>query len=83
MKVRFVKRTDVRATKKTSSKFKPLLDALSQLTPGGDAVEVTYTTDKELNSMRNVVYTWQRETGVKVRSGKDTVNGKIFFYRDK
>jgi hypothetical protein len=83
MKVRFVKRTDVKARKRGSSKFKPLLDALSQLTPGGDAVEVSYTSDKELNSMRNVVYTWQRENGLKVKSNKNTVDGKIFFFRDK
>jgi hypothetical protein len=83
MKVRFVKRTDVKARKRGSSKFKPLLDALSQLTPGGDAVEVSYTDDKELNSMRNVVYTWQRESGLKVKSNKNTVDGKIFFFRDK
>jgi len=83
MKVRFVKRSDVKARKRGSSKFKPLLDALGQLTPGGDAVEVVYTTDKELNSMRNVVYTWQRENGVKVKSGKDTLNNKIFFFREK
>ncbi len=83
MKVRFVKRGDIKVTKKSSSKFKPLLDALTQLSPGGDAIEVTYTGDKELNSMRNVVYTWNREMGYKIRSGKDTMNSKIFFYRDK
>jgi hypothetical protein len=83
MKVRFVKRTDVKARKRGSSKFKPLLDALSQLTPGGDALEVSYTSDKELNSMRNVVYTWQRENGLKVKSNKNTLDGKIFFFRDK
>jgi hypothetical protein len=83
MKVRFVKRGDIKVTKKSSSKFKPLLDALTQLAPGGDAIEVTYSGDKELNSMRNVVYTWNREMGYKIRSGKDTMNSKIFFYRDK
>lgn len=83
MKVRFIKRADVKAKKKTSSKFKPLIDALSQLTPGGDAVEVTYGDDKELNSMRNVAYTWQRDNGIKIKSGKDTGNNKIFFFRDK
>lgn len=83
MKVRFIKRADVKAKKKTSSKFKPLIDALSQLTPGGDAVEVTYGDDKELNSMRNVAYTWQRDNGIKIKSGKDAGNNKIFFFRDK
>lgn len=46
-------------------------------------MEVTFTNDKELNSMRNVVYTYNRETGAKIKSGKDTVNGKVFFYKEK
>jgi hypothetical protein len=82
MKLKFVPRTDVKVTKKSSSKFRPLIDALNKLKPGGEALEVTYSNDKELNSMRNVVYTFNRETGSKIRSGKDTVNGKIFFYKD-
>ncbi|MCA1800826.1 MAG: hypothetical protein LC662_00020 [Rhodothermaceae bacterium] len=82
MKIKFVPRSDVKITKKSSSKFRPLLDALNKLKPGGEALEVTYSTDKELNSMRNVVYTFNRESGSKIRSGKDTVNNKIFFYKD-
>ncbi|MFU8860907.1 MAG: hypothetical protein ACNA8K_10815 [Cyclonatronaceae bacterium] len=82
MKIKFVPRSDVKITKKSSSKFRPLLDALNKLKPGGEALEVTYSNDKELNSMRNVVYTFNRETGSKIRSGKDTVNSKIFFYKD-
>ncbi len=83
MKIRTIKRSEMKTTKKSSSKFKPLIDALGQLVPGGDAIEVSYTSDKELNSMRNVVYTFNRENDGKIRSGKDTMNGKIFFYRDK
>jgi hypothetical protein len=83
MKFKFVPRSEVKITKKSSSKFRPLMDALGKLIPGGEALEVTYTTDKELNSMRNVVYTYNRETGSKIKSGKDTMNSKIFFYKDK
>lgn len=83
MKLKFVPRSDVRVTKKSSSKFRPLIDALNKLEPGGDALEVTYSNDKELNSMRNVVYTYNRETDAKIKSGKDTVNGKVFFYKEK
>ncbi len=83
MKLKFVPRTDVRITKKSSSKFRPLIESLNKLEPGGDALEVTFSNDKELNSMRNVVYTYNRETGAKVKSGKDTVNGKVFFYKEK
>lgn len=82
MKLKLVPRTDVRVTKKSSSKFRPLIDALNKLEPGGDALEVTYANDKELNSMRNVVYTFNRESGQKIKSGKDTVNGKVYFYKE-
>lgn len=83
MKLKLVPRTDVRVTKKSSSKFRPLIDALNKLEPGGDALEVTYANDKELNSMRNVVYTYNRESGQKIKSRKDTVNGKVYFYKEK
>lgn len=83
MKIKEVPRSNVRVSKKSSSKFRPLIDALNKLKAGGNALEVTYANDKELNSMRNVVYTFNRETGVKIRSGKDSINGKIYFYKDK
>ncbi len=83
MKIKVIPRSNIRITKKSSSKFRPLLDALQNLQPGGDAIEVTYSNEKELNSMRNVVYTFNRETGNKVKSGKDAMNGKIFFFKDK
>lgn len=82
MKIKFVPRSDIRISKKSSSKFRPLLEALDKLNPGGEAIEVSYTNEKELNSMRNVVYTYNRETGQKIKSGKDAVNGKVFFYKD-
>ncbi len=83
MKLKFVPRSDVRITKKSSSKFRPLIESLNKLEPGGDALEVTFSNEKELNSMRNVVYTYNRETGARIKSGKDTVNGKVFFYKEK
>lgn len=83
MKIKVVPRSDIRITKKSSSKFRPLLDALQNLKPGGDALEVTYSNEKELNSMRNVVYTYNREEGEKIKSGKDTMNSRVFFYKEK
>lgn len=83
MKIKVIPRSNIRITKKSSSKFRPLLDALQNIQPGGDAIEVTYSNEKELNSTRNVVYTFNRETGNKVKSGKDAMNGKIFFFKDK
>lgn len=83
MKIKFVPRNEVKISKRSSSKFRPLLDALGKLTEGGDALEVSYSNEKELSSMRNVVYAYNRENGRSVRSGKDVSNSKIFFFIDK
>ncbi|MDV7398255.1 hypothetical protein RZS08_43025 [Arthrospira platensis SPKY1] len=82
MKVKVVGRDRVKKTKKRSSKLRPLLDALATLEPGGDAIEVTYNEEKEINSIRTAIYQYNQEHGVKVRSGKDSVNKKIYFYLD-
>lgn len=83
MKIKFIPRSEVKISKRSSSKFRPLIDALGKLVAGGDALEVSYANEKELSSMRNVVYTFNRENGQKIKSGKDVTNSKIFFYIDK
>lgn len=59
------------------------MDALDKLEPGGQAVEVTYNNEKGVNSMRTAVYQYNQENGVKIKSGKDAANKKIYFYREK
>ncbi len=83
LKIKLVDRSEIRVTKRSSSKFKPLLEALDKLEAGGRAIEVSYSNDKELNSMRNVVYTYSRENGIKIKSGKDSASNRIFFYKEK
>lgn len=83
MKIKLVPRTDIKITKKTTSRFRPLIEALGQLQPGGQAIEATFTNDKEFAAMRNVVYTYNRENGVKVRSNKDSANSKVYYYINK
>lgn len=83
MEIRFVDRNKIRTSKKRTSKFKPLLEALDKLEVGGDAIEVSFKDDKNVNSMRTAVYQYNQENGVKVRSGKDSKNQKIYFYREK
>lgn len=83
MNIKFVKRSQIKSSKRRASKFKPLMDALDKLEPGGQAIEVSYTHDKMVNSMRTAVYQYNQENNVKIRSGKDTVNKKIYFYREK
>lgn len=83
MDIKFVEREKIQNSKKRSSKFKPLLEALDQLEVGGDAIEVDYKDDKNVNSMRTAVYQYNQDKGVKIKSGKDSKNKKIYFYREK
>ncbi len=59
------------------------MDALDKLEPGGQAVEVSYSDEKSVNSMRTAVYQYNQENNVKIKSGKDTGNKNIYFYREK
>jgi len=81
MDINFVSRTNIDITKKSSSKYKPLLDAVKKLKPGGKAIQVKYSDKTELNSMRNVVYSYNRDTGSKVKSSKHPKNKVVFFYK--
>lgn len=81
MEIKFVDREKIESAKKRASKFKPLLEALDKLEAGGDAIEVPYEDDKNVNSMRTAVYQYNEEKGVKIKSGKDSDNKKIYFYR--
>lgn len=83
MNINFVSRTDIKITKKSSSKYKPLLEAVQKLEPGGKAVEVTFDSDAELNSMRNVIYGHNRETGDEVKSSKHPKKKLVYFYKEK
>ncbi len=83
MDIKFVEREKINTSKKRSSKFKPLLEALEKLEVGGDAIEINYEDDKSVNSMRTAVYQYNQEKGVKIKSGKDPKNKKIYFYREK
>jgi hypothetical protein len=83
MEIKFVKRSIIQTRKKKSSKFRPLVEAIQKLKPHGQAIEVTYSNEKEVNSMRTAVYQFCRQKDFTVKSRKDSVGKKIFFYRDK
>ncbi|NGP89179.1 hypothetical protein [Fodinibius halophilus] len=83
MDIKFVDREKIYSSKRRSSKFKPLLEALDKLEVGGEAIEVDYDDDKSVNSMRTAVYQYNQDRGVKIRSGKDPDKKKIYFYREK
>lgn len=83
MDIKFVKRSTIKSSKKRTSKFKPLLEAIEKLKPGGQAVEVSYLNDKNINSMRTAVYQFSKQNDIKIKSRRDAENKKIYFYRDK
>lgn len=83
MDIKFVSREKLNTSKRRSSKFKPLLEALDKLEVGGDAIEVDYSDDKSVNSMRTAVYQYNQKNDVKIKSGKDPENKKIYFYREE
>lgn len=83
MDIKFVEREKLNKSRRRSSKFKPLLEALDKLEVGGDAIEVDYSDDKSVNSMRTAVYQYNQKHNVKIKSGKDTENKKIYFYREE
>lgn len=80
MKINFVSRGDVSVSKKSSSKYDPLLEAVQKLKPGGKALEVSFKDESELNSMRNVVYSYNKETDSNVKSSKHPKEHVVYFY---
>ena len=82
MNINFVSRTDIKISKKSSSKYKPLLEAVKKLKPGGKALEVTFGDDSELNSMRNVIYSYNREKGEEIKSSKHPKKKLVYFYKE-
>ena len=83
MDINFVSRTDIEISEKSSSKYKPLLDAVKMLEPGGKALEVSFEDEAELNSMRNVVYGYNRDTGDQVKSSKHPDKKVVFYFKEE
>ncbi len=83
MDIKFVSRSKIKSSKKRNSKFKPLLEAVDKLKPGGQAIEVSYTNNKNVNSMRTAVYQHSKANNIKIKSRKNPDTKKIHFYREK
>jgi 23S rRNA U2552 (ribose-2'-O)-methylase RlmE/FtsJ len=83
MKVRLVPRSKIRVSRKTKSKYDKLKLALDELKPGGNAIQIKYTDKKELNSIRNVAYSFNKEKNGKVKSSSGNADNILFFYVDK
>lgn len=82
MNIKIVPREEIKMSKKDSSEYKPLLDALLRLEPGGDALEVSFESDSKLNSMRNFVYAYNRQTGREIKSCKHPNQNRVYFYEE-
>lgn len=82
MDIKFVKRSVVKTSKKRSSKFRTLLEGVEKLKPSGQAIEVSYSTEKGMNSMRTAVYQFCRQNNISIKSKRDTISKKIYFFRD-
>ncbi|MCC5905988.1 MAG: hypothetical protein JJU13_07280 [Balneolaceae bacterium] len=80
MKIKLVPRSKVRVSRKSRSKYEKLKEAISKLQPKGDAIRVDYSSQKELNSIRNIAYTYNRETNSKVKSTTDSSEQAVFFF---
>ncbi len=80
MKIKLVPRNNVKVSRRSRSKYDKLKDAISKLQPNGDAIRVEYSNQKELNSIRNIAYTYNKEMGRKVKSTTDANELSVFFY---
>ena len=83
MKINFVPRSKITLSRKSRSKYQELRDAIAKLKPDGDAIRVEYSTKKELNSIRNVAYTYNRETNSHIKSTTNASKDAVFFFIEK
>ncbi|MCC5940089.1 MAG: hypothetical protein JJU37_00960 [Balneolaceae bacterium] len=83
MKIKLVPRNNVKISRRSRSKYDKLKEAMLKLQPNGDALRVEYTNQKELNSIRNIAYTFNKETGKKVKSTTDSNELSVFFFLEK
>lgn len=65
--------------KKPATDYRSLIDAVQKLEPGGNALALDFTSETELNAMRNTVKAYRRKTGDKVKSSCS--RNKVYFYK--
>jgi len=83
MKVRIVPRSKIRVSRKSKSKYDKVKEAMSELKPGGEALRVKFSDKKELNSIRNIAYAFNKEHDTRIRSSSNPSENMIFFYMEK
>lgn len=80
MKINIVPRSKIKVSRKNRSKYQKLREAIAKLEPNGDAIRVEYSSKKELNSIRNVAYTYNRETDSNVKTTTNASKDAVFFF---
>lgn len=80
MDINFISRQNLHVSTRTS-KYKPVLQAIEKLKANGKVVEISYEDESELNSLRNVVYRYNKEKGEKVKSSTHPDENIVFFYK--
>jgi hypothetical protein len=83
MKIKIVPRSKVIVSRKSRSKYDALKEAISKLQPNGDAIRLEYSDQKELNSIRNVAYTYNRDNHSKIKSTTDATEQTVFFFVER
>ena len=82
MKVKIVPRSKVRVSRKSKSKYDKVKDAMGHLKAGGEALRVKFSDKKELNSIRNIAYAYNKENNTRIRSSSNPNENTIFFYME-
>jgi hypothetical protein len=83
MKIKIVPRSKIKVSRKSKSKYDSLKEAISRLKPGGDALRIEFSGQKELNSIRNIAYTYNRETGSTIKSTTNANEQAVFFFIER
>lgn len=82
MDIKLVNRSVVQSSRMNKSKYQNMKSYLDKLEPGGEAIQVKFKDRKELISFRNILYSYNRNTGKKVKSNVDSTNNILFLFLD-
>ena len=80
MKIQIVPRSKVAARRRSSSKYSKLYNALENLKPNGEAIQVKFLSPDQLIGYRNVLYNFNRKNGIKIKSTVNREEQTLFMY---
>lgn len=83
MNINFISREDININRKSTSKYRELIEAVKKLKPGGKALEVRFKNKRELKSMRNVIYKYNKQEDENIKSNTHPEKKLVYFYQEK